>query len=209
MQKELIILTKSAKINGFCVAGIDIENGQWIRLVSDNENGEGAVSLIDLTYEDGTEAQIFDLVSVECFPAATEVQSENFLYDKQSCWKKIRTVSPEEAFNNCPLNNSPYIFNNTERALDENGINGESLMLAEIDNIVINVVCEYNKTKWRVNFEYNGFVYNNISVGDIHIRNICKEYRAYPLQGKHIAVFSLTGKYERTGKYYKMLAQLF
>jgi len=118
-------------------------------------------------------------------------------------------MSQEEAFDNCPVNNSAFIFKNSERSIDENEINGESLMIADIDHIVINVVCEYDKKKWKVNFEYNGSQYSNISVGDIFVRNRYAEYGNYRIPGWHMAVFSLTGKYERTGKYYKMLAQLF
>lgn len=93
MKKEILIMTKSAKINGFCVAGIDISNGRWIRLVSDDKNGEGAVSRNDLTFQNGTQAEIFDLVSVECTPSPTKAQSENNLYDNNFYWIKIRTMS--------------------------------------------------------------------------------------------------------------------
>lgn len=209
MKKEIIILTKSAKINGFCVAGIDIHNGKWIRLVSDDESGEGAVSKADLTYQNGTQAEIFDLVAVECEPSPTAAQSENYLYDNGYYWNKIKTMSPEEAFAKCPLNNSQFLFVNNDRSLNDNEITGESLVLAEIDHIVINVVNEYDKKKWKVNFDYNGFNYSNISIGDISIRSKYDKYETYSIRGRHKAVFSLTGRYEMTGKYYKMLAQLF
>ena len=40
MEKKIIILTKSKKHSGYCVAGIDYETGEWIRLVSsDSETG--------------------------------------------------------------------------------------------------------------------------------------------------------------------------
>ncbi|WP_303930394.1 dual OB domain-containing protein [Ruminococcus sp.] len=209
MRKEILIMTKSAKINGFCVAGIDISNGRWIRLVSDDENGEGAVSREDLTFQNGMQAEIFDLVAVECKYFPTEAQSENYLYDNQFYWEKIRAMNREEAFSECPLNNSQYIFENSEKSIDENEITGESLVLVEIEHIVISVVNEYEKKKWKVDFEYNGVHYSNISIGDISIRNEYNGYGIYQIQGRHKAVFSLTGRYERTGKYYKMLAQLF
>lgn len=209
MKKEIIIMTKSAKINGFCVAGIDISSGQWIRLVSDDRSGEGAVSKSDLTFRNGTQAEIFDLAAVECTPAPTYVQSENYLYDKKYCWEKIRSMSDEEAFAKCPLSTSQFLFVNNERSLYDNEITGESLILAEIDHIIISIVNEHDQKKWRVNFEYKGHKYNNISVGDIVLRNRYENYGNYQIPGKHKAVFSLTGKYEKTGKYYKMLAQLF
>ena len=209
MRKKIIIMTKSAKITGFCIAGIDISNGQWVRLVSDDGTGEGAVSKRDLTFKDGTQAEVFDLVAVECVPSPTEAQSENYLYDKRYYWEKIKTMSQEEAFSNCPLSNSQFIFKNNERSLYDNEINGESLMLVEIDQIIINVVNQYGKKKWKTDFIYNGFTYNNINIGDIYVRDTYSEYGIYPISGRHKAVFSLTGKFDVTGKYYKMLAQLF
>ena len=187
MRKEILIMTKSAKINGFCVAGIDISNGRWIRLVSDDENGEGAVSREGLTFQNGTQAKIFDLVAVECEYFPTEAQSENYLYDNHFYWEKIGAMNREEAFSECPLNNSQYIFENSERSIDENEITGESLVLVEIDHIVINVVNEYEKKKWKVDFEYNGFQYSNISIGDISIRNEYNGYGIYQIQGRHKA----------------------
>ena len=209
MRKEILIMTKSAKINGFCVAGIDISNGRWIRLVSDDENGEGAVSRDDLTFQNGTQAEVFDLVAVECEPLPTDAQSENHLYDTEYYWTKIRTMSRNEAFSECPLSNSQFIFENSARSLDENEITGESLVLVEIDHIIVNVVNEYEKNKCKVDFEYNGFQYSNISIGDISIRNEYSDYGSYRIPGRHKAVFSLTGRYEITGKYYKMLAHLY
>ena len=43
MKNEVIILTKSIKRGGYCVAGIDANTGEWIRIVSDDEYTEHAV----------------------------------------------------------------------------------------------------------------------------------------------------------------------
>ena len=42
-RKTLIILTKSSKYHGNCVTGIDTENGKWIRLMTHDEQSQGAV----------------------------------------------------------------------------------------------------------------------------------------------------------------------
>lgn len=202
-------MTKSAKIKGFCVAGIDMSDGRWIRLVSNDKSGEGAVLRADLTYQNGTQAEVFDLIAVECEPSPTEAQSENYLYDSDYYWSKIGTMSHEEAFVQCPMSDSKYIFRNNRRSLNEDEIYGESLMLVEIDNISVKVVHEYDKKKWKADFRCNGIHYSDINVGDISIRNEYNDYGTYSISGKHKAIFSLTGRYKITGKYYKMLAQLF
>ena len=35
MEKRIIIMTESSKFSGKCVAGIDVDSGEWVRLVSD------------------------------------------------------------------------------------------------------------------------------------------------------------------------------
>ena len=43
--RKLVILAESAKYNNFCVAGIDIDTGEWIRPISEATELEEAVSL--------------------------------------------------------------------------------------------------------------------------------------------------------------------
>lgn len=33
MKREVAILTKSSKFGGYCVAGVDINTGEWVRFV--------------------------------------------------------------------------------------------------------------------------------------------------------------------------------
>ena len=47
MEREVAILTRSSKFKRYCVAGIDINTGEWVRFVSDNEQAHGALSAYD------------------------------------------------------------------------------------------------------------------------------------------------------------------
>mgnify|MGYP007105586249 CR=1 FL=1 len=47
MKKEAVILTRSSKIGGYCVAGVDIHTGEWVRFVSDDAKTHGALSRND------------------------------------------------------------------------------------------------------------------------------------------------------------------
>lgn len=51
MDITLVIMTKSRKNRGLCVAGPDISTGKWIRLVADYEDDD-ALSQTDLMCED-------------------------------------------------------------------------------------------------------------------------------------------------------------
>lgn len=208
--RRIVIMTMSSKINGLCVAGIDYDTGEWIRLVSrNNVDGEGAVLRSDIQYEDGTEANIFDIIELDLLPVPSNAQNENYEYDDYYFWNKIGTSSLDYVLNSNILSTSTYIFGNINKSLNEHELTGESLMLAKIDNLKIHVKFSYDKIKHKASFTYNGNYYDDISISDVYIKNNYRNVGTYIIRGSHYAVFSLTGKFEQTGKYYKMLAQLF
>ena len=65
MKKTIIILTKSKKHSGYCVAGIDYETGEWIRLLSSDNETEGAVPRDDLVFSNGQILEVYDIISCE------------------------------------------------------------------------------------------------------------------------------------------------
>ena len=210
MKKTIVIMTKSSKITGFCVAGIDIQTGEWIRLVSDDEIGEGAVALKDMIYQDGTEMQILDVVTIECLDhVPTDAQCENYLYDSRHYWQKIGKYLLDDVFELIECQNKGYVFENTNKFLEEFEVTGESLLLVSISDIALHVSFNpyKNKNQYRIDFTYNNKKYNDFSVSDIKLKNRYKSVGDYLISGEHYAVFSLTGEFK--GKCYKMLAQLF
>lgn len=42
---KMVVLTKSSKYGKNCVAGINLVNGNWVRLVTNDESSHGAVSM--------------------------------------------------------------------------------------------------------------------------------------------------------------------
>ena len=65
MKREVAILTKSSKFGGFCVAGVDINTGEWVRFVSNDVRTHGALSAFDITYENRKICKPLDIVSVD------------------------------------------------------------------------------------------------------------------------------------------------
>ena len=77
---DVAILTKSAKNGGYCVAGIDMDTRQWIRLVSSDANSCGALFSQDLQYKDGTYCEPFDIARIPILGKHPHVyQPENVL----------------------------------------------------------------------------------------------------------------------------------
>lgn len=87
MEKELLILAKSIKQGGYCVAGLDIQQAasghkqltrQWIRPVTHNPQQGCSGSF---SFADGQNFQLFDTVRFAMQgPAAVDGQQENWIW---------------------------------------------------------------------------------------------------------------------------------
>lgn len=151
MEKEIIILAKSSKHNGFCIAGVDAETGEWVRPISSNEEEEGAVPLTGILYEDGTEIQVLDRVKIKLLePVPTNVQPENYRYDESYYWVKTGTATIEEVISQRGYDEVDQIFYNYQKEVDESEISGQpSLLLLRVHNAYICV-----KTFKRKKYNY-------------------------------------------------------
>jgi len=90
--KRIVCLANSRKLSGRCIAGRELPNGKrtgsWIRPVSERENQE--VSEYERQYEDGSDPEILDIIDVPVLRTLAEGhQTENWLLDPQSYWKKV------------------------------------------------------------------------------------------------------------------------
>lgn len=81
----MIILTKSSKFSAKCVAGINVENGEWVRLVSDDVEKHGAIPDYKLQ-TDTREVCILDVVEVHCISGYTTlwIEGGNGRYDNET-----------------------------------------------------------------------------------------------------------------------------
>jgi hypothetical protein len=213
MEKEIIVLAKSYKHSpNYCIAGIDINTGEWIRPISENLFTERAVPPADILYEDGNELNLLDVVRIKFKkPMPTLAQPENYLYDSRHRWVKLCNGSLEEIIKKRGFDYSDKVFSNSYNSLTENELPNGSLLLLKIQQPIIHVEELYSRKRVRLSFYYNGISYKWFAVSDIELEKafIHRKCGNYPLANECIAVFSLTEKYERNGKYYKMAAQLF
>ncbi len=211
MYKEIVVLAKSHKRNNYCIAGIDVNTGEWIRPVSDSLYLERAVLVDDAKYKTGEEVEILDVVRIKFLEyIPSEAQKENYLYDKDYCWQKIGSMNIEDVIDAWGYDESEYIFGNTNKFINSDLLDGKSLLLIKVDEPEIFVHQFPEKRKPCFNFKYNGNNYRYIQIGDI---SLYKEFSqknvgSYSLGRCATAVFSLTDRYT-DGRYYKMLATLF
>lgn len=92
--KRLLCLANSRKLNGRCVAGIELAGNQrvgWIRPVSAREHEE--VSEYERQYEDGSDPGVLDVMNVPLIePRPKGYQQENWLLDPDQYWQKVTRI---------------------------------------------------------------------------------------------------------------------
>lgn len=89
--KRILCLANSRKLNGRCVAGIELSGTKrvgWIRPVSARPNGE--VSEYERQYPDGSDPQLLDVMDVPLLePRPKDYQQENWLLDPDHYWQRV------------------------------------------------------------------------------------------------------------------------
>lgn len=209
--KEVIILTKSAKFKNYCVAGIGVETGEWVRLVSGIEDIHGALTEEHMTYEDGTKCQIFDRVKVAYIDKVpTETQPENLLIAEEYYMKKVGEESLDNVVKIHPAEKHHYLFGTRYSAVKSSYLQelnvDYSLALIKVENFAFEKMENSDGyQKLKASFDYNGIRYERMSITD-------KEYLE-PKAGSATSfaeaylVVSIGEPYNES--YYKFVAQIF
>jgi hypothetical protein len=93
--KRIVCLANSRKLNGRCVAGIEIDQGKrigWVRPVSAREHEE--VSEYERQYEDGSDPRLLDVIDVPLVaPKPKDYQQENWLLDPNAYWQRVERLT--------------------------------------------------------------------------------------------------------------------
>lgn len=212
MEREIIILTRSSKKSNFCVAGVDAYTGEWIRLVSNDQQSHGALSRNDIRCTNGGLCQPLDIVRVDVIGAAPlELQPENYLINRRMRWNKIGEWTIEDVINVHPAENNRYLYGDVYPYVSEQNISdiGYSLTLVYVSSLTITQVSStfdgVTKVKTKASFYYNGRKYNNMSVTD-------PDYYSIPdgtYYREAYLVVSLPDAPFPEGCYYKFVARIY
>jgi hypothetical protein len=217
LEKEIIILAKSKKFYNLCIAGIDTSNGEWIRIVSDDDSISHAVKIEDAVYEDGSVSNLFDVVKIECKgKEESYYQVENYIYDSNYYWLKVRQASIKEILRIHPIEDKDFIFYNSQKKipntllLEQREAEKYSLMLISPKNMIIHVRQWPNKKDVTMSFIYNGIFYKYLSVTDIEYeqRFLSLEPGDYKLKEGTLLVLSLGDCYYKDNCHYKLIASI-
>ena len=204
---RMVVLTKSSKYGGNCVAGIDLINGNWVRLVTEDDASHGAVSDEDLICKDGRSIEVLDVIDAPVLGICNDpVQPENVLLDLDTYIEIRGRMSIDEVVKIHPLEIKRNILGNDYGYITEARVNtvGYSLIIVEVFDLVISQEENpYGKPKTKARFIYQETEYENMSVTD---------YKFYSIQSgtkfkRAILVVSIGTPYN--GKYYKFVSAIF
>lgn len=167
MDKDIIILTCSAKHSGYCVAGIDIDSDEWIRLVASDNINTNEIPKCFMVYSDFTPCKPLDVVSVDIIKELPgDIQPENVLVNlsKKPVFKYRITPDQLEDY----ISVDRYIYNGKSSYMDKSTALrcGYSLGLYKVQDIYLDVF-EYNgRIKTKLDFTYNRCFYKGWSMTD-------------------------------------------
>lgn len=222
MIKELIILTKSRKHHGYCIAGVDTRTGEWIRIISDDsQSSTDAVTEKQLTYNNGKVADVLDIVQVKYKKANPYYyQPENYILDSTSRFTKIGVASIQDVLDTHNFEKKDFIYFNTEYKIEDSSIrninnkNMYSLILVKVKNPYINVsikpwsTCDEKNV--TLNFSYKHHTYRYFRITDEDFDSYYEyDEGDYQLNGDYALVISLGELYGRNSSHYKLVAKIF
>lgn len=204
---KIIIMTESSKFSAKCVAGINVSNGKWVRLVSGNEKIHGAISNEDLLCKDGRICTILDIVNVPIMgTCGSIIQPENVLIDKSKYIKFEGSATLKDVLRLHPAEVRDTILGNKYSYITEQGIKtvGYSLTLVEVVNLeIIQTQTSDGKMKTKANFTYQGDNYKMMSVTDPRFYSMPNG----TVYNRAFLVISIGTPYN--DKYYKFVSGIF
>lgn len=193
MTMDLMILAKSDKHNGCCVAGIN-KVGKFVRLVRDKEGH--ALEKSQCKFKK------LDILTVEAHHAPLEFQKENYILSRLiNTYRSSVSIGDLKVFVQNPL----FIFSNTNPWLDENEMNRQksTFVFARVNNLYI---FRNDEGKYKADFTYNNQEYKGFSITDPEFKLECRKIlNAYVL----VSLPSLP--YNKYGKelYYKFICAVY
>lgn len=211
---DFAVLTKSAKHHELCIAGIDWNTGEFIRIVTLDKDTDGAVPKDKFHYENGKEIACFDLIKISVSAHdGNELQPENLIWDQSTKIDFIKKVNLHDVLEKHPAEKQDFIFGDTYSYTNLQTLEKtkKSLILAEVEDFQVYLVDVTYKdevtgelktiTKTKAKFSYNGKYYENISVTDP------KYYLTEKAFDNAYIIVSSGNEYK--GYYYKWVAAIY
>ena len=217
MIQTILLLTKSKKKNGLCVAGINTQNGEWIRL---NIKKEESVPIPSFKYADGEVPEILDTIQIDVVGICpTDVHPEDVFYDPKSLSKVHicnQKLLKKRICKDSSLHKYVY-YDDSHRLIDDDfpdiGEEGAYSLMAVVPEKL--TLAKVEEKKILADFDYNNVHYSGLRVTDLEL---IKNYSQYDVgtiieaDEKVCLIISLGEKFHNNVKdrdeYYKLVASI-
>ncbi len=178
MIKRICVLTKSYKHGGYCVAGIDIDSKQWVRLVNSEDPNNDEIKKEQMVLN-GNSIECLDVIEFDFIKnIQCSCQTENWLLNKEYKPRFIKSISLKELIDLLTINEEDNFILNYSNVLNGTEIEkvNHSLFVYCVSKLKIEV-SSYDyfdkiKFKCKCSFEYNNNTYHNISLTDPIYRDL-------------------------------------
>lgn len=173
MYKDIVLLACSKKHSNYCVAGVDVHSGEWVRIVSDDDKIAEAVMDEEMRYQDGSSPKLLDIIRITILEhRPNDYQPENYLFDGHYYWSKIGRANAASVIEKYATERPEYLFYNTEKSVESkyleqlNENEKYSLIAIKPNNLKVEVKQWPEGKKVDMSFTYNGRWYRYLKVTD-------------------------------------------
>lgn len=210
------MLTTSKKMGNLCIAGVEKENGNWVRIISEDEEIQHAVTTKDATYKDGSLPQVMDVIRIKCKEhRPSYYQPENYVLDDSVYWEKLGEANIKKLLRVHPAEKKSFLFYNTDKCIDGDfvkdlkGVDKYSLILILPEDVCIHVKQWPERKQVTMSFNYNGNRYWYVRITDTEFENTYLQYPEgnYNFQENCLLIVSL-GDIHTDKKHYKLIAKV-
>lgn len=220
--KRIVCLANSRKLNGRCVAGIELVSGKpagWIRPVSAREHEE--VSEHERQYADGSDPRVLDILDVPLIEARPKAhQQENWLLEPKEYWVRAGRMNWSELAA-LPVSNgalwidghSTYNGRNDKVPMAQASTLTSSLTLVHVDRVRLSVYAPgeaFGNSKRRVqgSFKHAGTEYSLWVTDPVYERRyLAQKDGTYDL-GEAFLTISLGEPNPKDNDCYKLIAAI-
>ena len=179
MKHRIVLMAKSKKgKDGYCVAGIDSDSGEWVRL---NVPGYYSIPKDMFKYSDGTEPELLDLISVEITG-----KDNRDTWQPENHFCRLKTIEKEAACDGDVVlarlqedSKKETILYSDKPFVETEWLNnyvGEKYSLIAIEPEKLRFVRKNEKVVTAA-FKYNGVNYSGIRITDLDFLKKCENQK--------------------------------
>lgn len=216
MKIDAVIMAKSSMFGNFCVAGINVETGEWVRFVA-FETGD---PLADFNLMFVNAPGCCEVLDVGRIGIARRMPRNNHAEDcmiKYTPWLKMGRLKLDEVLKIHPPEEHEFIFGTPRDYVDVYEMGKlrlkYSLILIHVEDLRIHFAENFRQTaiRGRADFIYNGIEYKNIRITEprFEINADFIKNHSFQTPEAYLVMSMPSRPFWQNGKYYKLIAQIF